>query len=161
MRFSADESGQSLVEFALTASLVLMAMFGIIDCSRALYAYHFVSYAARDATRYAMVRGSTWGSSTCGSTAIFQCKASSANIQSFVQSITPLGIDSGTPLTVTTTWPGTGPSGAAGSCGTTAGNNSPGCMVAVKVSYSFNYVLPYLPSTTLALTSTSKVVIAQ
>jgi len=163
MRFYSDESGSSLVEAALSITLLLTFIFGVIDCGRALYAYHFASYAAREGTRYAMVRGSSWGSTTCANTTSLECNASAANVQSYIQSIAPLGIDSATPtpLSVATSWPGTAPTGIADTCPTTTGYNSPGCVVSVKVSYSFNYVLPFLPKTTLLFTSTSKVAISQ
>jgi Flp pilus assembly protein TadG len=156
-----NEEGDSLIEFALAAIVLFTCIFGIIDCSRALYAYHFASYAAREATRYAMVRGSTWGSTTCTSVTTFNCNASAANVKSYVQNIVPLGIDSGTPLVVNTTWPGTELAGSATTCTTTNGNNSPGCLVKVVMTYSFNYVTPLMPATTLTFSSTSEAVIQQ
>jgi hypothetical protein len=81
-------------------------------------------------------------------------------VTSYVQSITPAGI-SPSALTVTTTWPGTAPSGASGACSTAKGNNSPGCLVTVQVSYPFKFILPFLPKSTWTMTSTSQVVIAQ
>ena len=52
-----DDSGASLVEFTVSAAVLFMALFGIIQCSLGLYAYNYVSDAAREGTRYAMVRG--------------------------------------------------------------------------------------------------------
>ena len=52
------ERGSTLVEFALVTVLVLVPLiFGIIDFARAAYAYHYVSYSAREAARWASVRG--------------------------------------------------------------------------------------------------------
>ena len=51
------EQGASLVEMALSASVLFVLLFGIIETCMALYAYNFVSEAAREATRYAVVRG--------------------------------------------------------------------------------------------------------
>jgi hypothetical protein len=107
------------------------------------------------------VRGSSWGSTSCASTSTFSCNATAANVVSYVQSIVPPGISSGTPLSVTTTWPGTELAGSATTCSTTNGNNSPGCLVMVQVSYSFTYFLPFLPTSALALKSTSEVIILQ
>lgn len=155
-----NERGDTLVEFAVVAIVLFTCIFGIMDCSRALYAYHFTSYAAREATRYATVRGSTWGSS-CSSATALNCGLSSSNaniLQSYIQSITPAGINPSS-LTVTSTWPGTAPSGSA--CNTARGNNSPGCLVEVQVSYSFNYITVLLPTTTLVMKSTSEVTILQ
>lgn len=156
-----SERGEEMVEFAIAAVVLFTCIFGVMDCSRALYTYHFTSYAAREATRYAMVRGSTWTGTSCTTTTTAVCDATSANVKSYVQSIVPPGIDSGTALSVTTTWPGTALSGSAASCTTTNGNNSPGCPVIVQVSYSFNYMFSFLPATTLNLRGTSEMVIQQ
>ena len=56
----AQETGATLVEFALASTLLFLCIFAILDCSRALYADHFVRYGAEEAARYAMVRGATW-----------------------------------------------------------------------------------------------------
>jgi Flp pilus assembly protein TadG len=155
-----DEQGSALVEFAVVLVLLLTFLFGIMDFARFLYTYHFVCNAAREATRYAIVRGSSWGSTPCASSTTFACNATAASVTNYVQSITPQGI-SPSALTVTTTWPGTAPPGAATACDTTNGNNSPGCLVVVQVSYPFKFFLPFLPQTTWAMTSTSGMVISQ
>lgn len=159
--FADSEHGDGLVEFAVVALVLLTCILGILDCCRALYAYHFCSYAAREATRYAMVRGSTWGATVCSSNTTTNCNASSSNIQTYIQSIVPPGIDPGTSLTVSTTWPGTELAGAATTCSTVHGKNSPGCLVQVQVTYSFNYVSPLLPAATLHFTSSSAAVVMQ
>ncbi|HTB98669.1 MAG TPA: TadE/TadG family type IV pilus assembly protein [Terracidiphilus sp.] len=51
------ESGSSLVETAISLSLYLMLLIGVIELLLTVYSYHFVSDAAREATRYAMIRG--------------------------------------------------------------------------------------------------------
>jgi Flp pilus assembly protein TadG len=158
---AASERGEEMIEFAISAVVLFTTIFGILGCSLLLYAYHFSSYAAREATRYAVVRGSTWGSTNCATVQTPVCNATTANVQAYVQSIVPPGISSGTQLTVTTTWPGTGLAGSATTCNTTNGNNSPGCLVMVQVSYSFSYLLPFLPTTALNLNSTSEVVVLQ
>ena len=65
--------------------------------------------AAREATRYAMVRGASW-SSTCSTAIAYDCAASSSNISAFVQSLAPSGVKT-TNLTTTTNWPGTDSTG--------------------------------------------------
>ena len=47
------EEGSTLVEFAFVFMLLVTMVLGIMDFSRALYAYHFVAGAARQATRWA------------------------------------------------------------------------------------------------------------
>jgi Flp pilus assembly protein TadG len=135
-----------------------MMIFGIIDISRAMYSYHYVAIAARQATRYASVRGATWASTLCLLSAQFQCAATSSSVTTFVKSVTPLGFNASN-LTVTTTWPGTTPTGA--DCSTANVNNSVGCVVSVKVAYSYNFILPFLPKNAMVLSSTSKVMIVQ
>jgi Flp pilus assembly protein TadG len=156
-QFVADETGTEIVEFSLCAVVILMAIFGILDCSRALYTDHYVANAARDGARYAMVRGSTW-TPACATTASYNCAASTTNVSNYVKSVTPLGLSSSS-LTITSTWPGTTASGVA--CMSANGNNSPGCVVKVKVAYTFNFMLPFLPTTTMAIASTSAVGISQ
>ena len=53
-----DESGSALVEFALSAVLLIIMLFGIIEFGFALYSYQFVNEVAREMSRYAIVRGS-------------------------------------------------------------------------------------------------------
>jgi Flp pilus assembly protein TadG len=157
MRLHPDESGSSLIEFAFSLLVLLPAIFGIVYCSLALYVDHYVTNTAREAARYAMVRGSTW-SVACNVSTDYGCTATDANVTSYVQSITPLGINkSSPPLTVTTSWPGTVTS--VSTCAKNA--KDPGCVVSVTVSYSFNFILPFLPTKALTLKSTAAAVIAQ
>ncbi len=86
-----DDRGSSLVEYAIVVPVLLTFLFGIMDFSRFLYTYHFISEVAREATRYAVVRGSSFSGTACASTATFACDATSANIQSYVRSLTPAG----------------------------------------------------------------------
>ena len=159
-RLYSEQSGSSLIEFAASATLMLMVIFGIMDCSRAMYADHFVCNGASEAVRYAMVRGSTFTGNSCTSTATSSCMATGSNVTSFVQGITPFGVStSPSYLTVTTSWPGTTPAGA--SCNAEGVYNSPGCVVKVNLKYSFNFVLPFLPRNTLVLQSTAAVAISQ
>ena len=56
-----NEIGSAVLEFGLVVVMFFMFVFGVMDFGRALYTYHFVSNAACEATRYAMVRGSSNG----------------------------------------------------------------------------------------------------
>lgn len=148
-----EQSGSALVEFAASAILLFTLVFGILECSRAVYVYHFVSSAAQEASRYAMVRGASW-SSHCASYTSSNCSATSANVTSFVQAQASAGITKAN-LTVSTSWPGTSATGA--SCS----SNTAGCLVLIKVSYPFSFVSPLLPQKTLSLSSTAEVTIVQ
>ena len=53
-----DESGQSIVEFALILPLLLLIITGLFDAARATWQENTLAYAAREGTRYAIVHGS-------------------------------------------------------------------------------------------------------
>jgi len=82
-----NERGGTLVEFALAITILLTLIFGIMDFSQAMYAYHFVSNAAREASRYASLRGSTF-TTACASPPplAYACEAAPADITAYVRS---------------------------------------------------------------------------
>ncbi len=80
-----------MVEFAIVATVTLTLIFGIIQAALALYAYSFVSYAARAGVRYAMVRGTKSGS-----------PATNSSVQTYVQGLA-VALNTSS-LTVATTW---------------------------------------------------------
>src|SRR5690348_3257047 len=129
-----NDVGTALVEFGLVIVVFFMLVFGVMDFGRALYAYHFVSNAACEATRYAMVRGST---STDPATA--------ADIESYVKSRPPLGIDPSS-LTVSTSW---------------SPSDAPGSSVRIQVSDNFQCMSPFLRTYHMSLSVSSQMVISQ
>ncbi|HEY2467288.1 MAG TPA: TadE family protein [Terracidiphilus sp.] len=143
-----------IAEFALSATILIAVIIGIYETSFALYSYAYVSDAAREATRYAIVRGSACtGFSECSSTPV---GATSAQIQAYVQSLGYPGISSKN-LTVTTTWPTTG-----SACTPISSPcNNPGNLVKVIVAYQFPLNIPFVPRTTINMSSTSEMVISQ
>lgn len=153
-----DERGSSLVEYAIVFVLLMTMLLAIVDFSRALYALHYVNGAARDAARYASVRGSTCGSdSSCtaaNSASGTAGPTSSSDVQTFVKNV-PMGIDS-TKLSATATWPiqGNGPT----ICATTS--NAPGCTVQVQVTYTFSFMFPFVSKSSLTMKSSSQMTIA-
>jgi Flp pilus assembly protein TadG len=171
-KYRSRERGSTLVEFAAVLTVLLSLIFGIVDFSRAMFAYHYVSYAAHAATRYASVHGSTH-SAQCPTSAPFvltsNCQVSSSNtanvtnyVQTFAQGIYLNGATTGNGgLTVTTTWPGS--TGSPAGCITAGGPNSPGCPVKVVVTYIYGFSLPFLVSkvSSITITSTSQVIISQ
>ena len=98
------ERGSSSVEFALSLTLLLTLVFGVLIMCLALYTYHFVAEAAREGARYAMVRGSSCTTYSGFSSA---CPVTSAQVQTYVRDLGFPGISS-SKMTVTTTWPTTG-----------------------------------------------------
>jgi Flp pilus assembly protein TadG len=157
-RFARGERGDSTIEFGIAISLLLMLVFGIIDCSRALYSYHFVSYAAQQGARYAIVRGGDWPNS-CAAVTSYSCEASAANIKTYVQSLATLGITGGN-VAVTSTWPQETVDGIATGCNTSATEDNQGCLVKVQVTYTYHFFLPYLPTAGIPMTATSEQAIA-
>ncbi len=145
-------AGNTLTEFALILPFLFAGMFGVIDFGRALYAYHFVSDAAREASRWASVRGkdcNRW---------LPACPAREGDVQDYVKSIAPPGIDTNPlKLVVDTAW--VVPPGKSNSCKTIP--NHPGCAVQVKVTYEFKFFTPFLPSSAISMKSTSEMVISQ
>jgi Flp pilus assembly protein TadG len=148
-----------MTEFTISLTVLLMLIFGILDLSRALYIDHFVSGAAREGARYAMVRGSTFNNVTCSTPSTTACTATQSAVTSYVQSLAPTGISTAN-LTVQTTWPGTSPSG--NSCvSVVTPSNGPGCTVKVVVTDAFTFAVPYFPTAGLNLSSTATVAISQ
>jgi len=144
------ERGSTLVEFALVFIVFMTILLGIAGFGHALYAYHFVSNVAREATRWAAVNGST-----CASDASCAAPATSSDVDAYVKSLAPPGI---TPANITTnvTYPTV--AGGPTVCATT--NNAPGCTVQVQVSYPFTFIFPLLPTNPINMSSTSEMVIA-
>jgi Flp pilus assembly protein TadG len=136
------QRGQVVVEFTLAASVMFLLVFGIIDFTRALFAYDQVTYAARIGARYAIVRGT--------SCTVTGCPATPATIKTYVFSKVT-GLDT-TKMTVVPTWT-TGPG-----C-TDAAYQGPLCNVAVNVTYTFPFILGY--GRTITMTSTSQMTISQ
>lgn len=150
-----EEKGSALVETALSATILLGLILGSMEMFMALYSYHYVSYAAREASRWAMVRGSECG--TYSST-MPNCGAQGSDIQTYVQGLNYPGINSNN-ITVTANW--ATPSASTPTSWTTCATqcNAPGDTVVVDVTYAFPLNLPFFNNTTLNMSSTSSMVI--
>lgn len=167
-RHARNENGGTLVETAFSLTLLFVFIFGIMELSLALYSYHFVSDAAREGTRYAIVRGSDWsnqcdgnGNAGTGYTSA-GCNASVADIQAYVSSLNFPGILI-TTSDVCVQFFGTPPTSASSSCTNSTGTltNANGNVVQVTVTYPFTFGLPGLRKFTYSLASTSQMVISQ
>ena len=129
---SGKQPGTTSTEFAIIASPFLLVLFAIVCFAQLIYDYNFVAYAAREATRYAAVHGSTSSS-----------PASTTDVQNLV-----VGQASGLnsqKLTVNTTW---------------SPDNHPGSVVNVSVSYTYAFPVPMFGSNTINLSSRSQMVIS-
>jgi len=147
-----DESGSAIVEFGVSAAVLLLVVFGIVQCAMALYVYNYVGDAARAGTRYAIVRGGS-----C--TGMPDCDAQQSDIQTYLRGIQYPGINSSN-LNVTVTWYSASTSepttwtACAGQC------NAPGNAVQVQVSYAFPLNIPFWKNGAITMQSSSQMVIS-
>jgi Flp pilus assembly protein TadG len=142
------QRGSTLVEQAIILPLLLAMFFGIIDMGRALYSYSFVSYIAREATRWASVHGGGVNGT-----------ASKGDVTNFVKNATGAALDPAR-ITVATSWmppPNGSPACTAG----VGGSEKPGCVVQVTVTYNFAFTLPFLPKGAVPMVSKSQMIITQ
>jgi hypothetical protein len=163
------ERGVSLVEYAFVVILFLSLLFGISGFGHALFVYHHLSSAAKEATRYAAVRGSTCADDADGGSCQTSNSASGisgptkeADVKQYVKNITPPSIDS-TQLVI-------------GICGVSDDSacvdstplvckqnilasdgvtiltpktpDFPGCTTQVQVAYAYNFIFPLIPAVT-------------
>jgi Flp pilus assembly protein TadG len=147
----APEQGASMVEMAFSLLILLAIMFGLIEISLALYSYHFISDAAREGSRYAIVHGSACLNAGAS------CTVSTDQIQTYVEDLGFPGINPSA-MSVTTTY---APYPAGGTCNPSAACNNPGNLATVTVMYNFPLSIPFVSSSVIAMSSTSSMVISQ
>ncbi len=116
----AFSSGQTFAEFMMVVLPTLGLIFGVVSFAMTIYTYSFLSNAARDAVRYAIVHGSKSTS-----------PVSSDDIQTFVRGEAK-GINPSS-ITVTSCW---NPQAPPNQCQSPTGNNAPGKVVSVSVASS-------------------------
>lgn len=147
------ESGSSMVEFAVASVILFTLIFGVIAICFALYSYNVVAESAREATRYAIVRGSA-----CSSSTFSNCNIDQTGLQTYVQSLGFPGIN---PSSLTVTASATSPLTGTTCTPTLAPCNKPGNLVQVTVQYTFPLVIPFVRRRTLSMSSTSAMYISQ
>ena len=151
-----DAEGAAIIEFALSSAILFALLIGTVTMCLAFFTYHSVADAAREATRWAMVRGSTSCTNTPGLT---DCNATAAEIQTYVSSLGYLNVTASDTtvswLAASGTQPTTWTTCASGTC------NVPGNQVSVTVTYPFPLNIPFVSSQTLNISSTSAMVISQ
>lgn len=143
-----SEEGAALVEFAISASILFVVLFGIIEFSLGLYSYNFLAYATKDAARYAMVRGSN-----CS--VLNNCSITNTQIQTFINSEGYPGISNS--VTTVTTWTCLAipdPTLQNAAC------NAPGDLVTVTATLPFTLSVPFMNSRSLTFTSSSAMIIS-
>jgi Flp pilus assembly protein TadG len=128
-------AGQTMVEFAMVASVFLLLMFGVMQMALTVYNYNIVCSAAREAVRYAMVHSPNSSN-----------PATSAQIQQVaINSAVSLNSSN---LSISVSWP--------------ADANLPFQKDAqVKVSYVYQLQIPFMTPVSLTLASTSQMLVSQ
>jgi hypothetical protein len=149
------DSGSALVEFAISSVVILSVLFGIIDAGRALYAFDWVGNAARQGTRFMIVRGLY---------CVYDpvplpggCPATAADSTNYITNATGNGLDTTgidtSQVTVTTTCFLVGHALGPPPCAPTG-------WVIVNVQYNFRFITPFLAAIPpWQMTSTSKVIV--
>jgi Flp pilus assembly protein TadG len=136
-----NQEGQALVEFALTSCVIFGFVFCLIELCLAFYTHCVVSETAREATRYAMVRGAT-----CVTASQASCTATTSSVNTYASGLGWPNLGNGT-LNVATTFPD--------------GNQNPGSRVKVRVTYVFPVTLVFVPQNSISMSSTSEMYILQ
>ena len=154
------EEGATLLEFALSISIFLAVTFGIMILCMSLFTYEYVDFAAREAVRWAAVRGSDC---SLNSTTMPDCNASGDQITAYVQSL-KYPIVNPANVKVNSVWlkPNASPPTAWTACTSSDSTcNAPGDAVKVTVSYQYNFDIPFAGNHPLNLSSTAQMVISQ
>jgi Flp pilus assembly protein TadG len=180
----AREDGTALVEMGLSSIIVMMAVFGIMQISYLLYSYNYVSNAARDATRYAVLRGPNSCSDAtvtpfpnCGmKPSNFTSTTDPANnpLLTYVEAMGYPGLSASKTslqvkyLVATKTSAGLTTWASDANCSSTSdtdsnGNpcNNVGNMISVKVIYQFPLNIPFWKSAIIPVGSTSQMMISE
>jgi Flp pilus assembly protein TadG len=143
---SCHEQGSVILETALSMIVLLTFLFGIMETGLALFAYHFISNAARETTRYAIVRGTS-----CTGFAS-ACPATQNDIKTYATNLGFSGITTSNVAVSYRAYP------AGGTCSPC---NNPGNLVTVTITYNFPFSVPFVPAQTFAMTSSSSMIISQ
>ncbi len=127
-----------MVEFAMAATIFLLLMFAIVELGMVVYSYNTISHAARECVRYAIVHSPTG-----------PAPATTAQIQTATITYADLPAPNQlVPGDVAITWP--------------ADPNLPlskDAQCTIALNYSLR--IPFLPSRTLPLTATARMLVSQ
>ena len=136
-----SEDGATLIETALTLPILFTLLFCFMELCLAVYSKDMISESAREGTRYAMYHGAS-----CPTSSNPTCEATAAQVNSYVSALGWPNLGGGT-LSVATTYPN--------------GNEAVGSLVQVKVTYIFAIKMPFVPKSSLTMSSTSETYILQ
>jgi len=170
------EQGNTLVEMALAMTVYAALFVGIIELCLTLYTYNYVSDAAREATRWAVVRGansctisSTFPSCNLLPTNVTSTTNPSGNpVLAYIYALNYPSMNASN-LSVSVTWwvasqNANGSTSWTTQCtGATDANGNPcnatGNQVRVVVTYTYPLSIPFSLKRNLALSSTSEMMI--
>lgn len=151
-----SERGAAAIEFALSAIVLFVLIFGCIAVAMGFYSYEVANQYARDASRYAIVHGNGCKTSGGASCNIGTGAAAGTVLATYLNNQIYPGIN-GNHLSVAANY-ALGPGET--TCSVPA-CNGPGDQVAVTVSYQYLYAVPFIPSNALTMKATSTMVISQ
>ena len=151
-----DEQGTAMVEFAISAVVLVMLIFGCIGVSLAFYTFEVVNQYARDASRYAIVHGNGCTKPGGASCSIGTAGTANAALKTYLNHQIYPGIK-GASLGVSTTY-----AHAPGLAGCfAAGCNGGGDQVTVTVTYPYLYNIPFVPKRLITMHGNSTMIISQ
>lgn len=164
-----SDGGTTLVETAIACSIFFALLLGVFEFSLAFYTYHFTSSAARQGSRYAIVRGADCQMNLPAAPASFHCGASETDVARYVKNLNYPGINSSKYMGVTvtsfshdlTTTSNNQPHTVWSSCGRGTSCNAPGDQVQVTVTYDFPLSIPFWNKQSVRISSTSNMVYSQ
>jgi Flp pilus assembly protein TadG len=136
-------SGQTLVEFSLTALMTSITMLFVLEIGRMLLVYTAIADAAREGVRYAIVHGSS-RSTGSGQNNASGPSSNPAQVVTVIDNFAGTGALTISRLVINVTYPGS--------------SNAPGQTVNVSVVYPYDPLVTYFPAT-LRLGSVSQGVI--
>jgi Flp pilus assembly protein TadG len=136
-----SERGESLISFALSASILFSFVFGLFEVCMAFYTYEWISECAREGSRYAIVHGASCITHTGAS-----CTVTASGVNSYISALTLPNLGAGT-MTPSTSFPD--------------GDEAVGHRVKVTVTYTFPYQIMFKSHSTLTMSSTSEMYIMQ
>jgi Flp pilus assembly protein TadG len=131
-----------MIEFVLSLTALMTFVFVLMEICIVFYTYGMISECAREATRYAIVRGST-----CLTSSSTSCTASATTISNYAKGLGYPNIGGGTLAVVTNFIP--------------SGNQAPGSQVKVDIKYTVSIKVPFVPTNAIALDSSSEMYILQ
>jgi Flp pilus assembly protein TadG len=154
---SSSERGAVAIEFALSAIVLFVLVFGCIGVAMAFYTYEVVNQYARDASRFAIVHGNGCNSPINGNCSIGTGATANTALKTYLNNQILPGIN-GPNLTVTTNYtfaPG------ATACNVPTTCNGAGDQVTVTIAYPYLYNIPFIPTRLITMSASSTMIISQ